>query len=132
MGSLRKHRAAFGFLTSIALLVSTVVGAFACEAKSAGYQSQVYDSVLGWMTICAPSKIAGAAQLPGNHNSGNGHAHCAQMCAAHAPVVAATDQFEIQFIVFARAVEPSFVLAVANAESWPPGALGSRAPPVAL
>ena len=83
MRTLRKNRWLFGWVAGLAIAINAVVGALCCAPGSNANSRQIYDHVLGWVSLCLPSKMAGGPAAGSGH-SGNQAAHdsCAKMCAA--------------------------------------------------
>jgi hypothetical protein len=124
----RRHRSGLSWLASLVLLVGTLAATAVPHPAQSG--RQVYDAVLGWMPICAPSQAGKSSDGNTQHAPGTAHACCAFACAAAATPVALT-QFFLELAVFPQSsvVEVSQTEGPAVSLRRVSGTLGSRGPP---
>lgn len=132
MGCLRRNRWVLSLIAILALSINTVAGGFCCAPRSSDAARQIYDDVLGWVTICLPSKLAaGAKNLPGS-NTGSGHSvhhDCATHCAAATALVVPGVTTDLVYLSSAEQKLP-FADLQAPHRHFSPGGLGSRALPL--
>lgn len=129
MSLFRRHRSGLSWLASLVLLFGTLAAMAVPHPAQSG--RQVYDAVLGWMPICAPSQAGKSSDGNTQHVPGTAHACCAFACAAAvAPV--ALPQPVLAFVIFPDTLTD----AVATSDDAPArprrgsGTLGSRGPPL--
>ena len=131
MRTLRKNRWLFGPFAALVIAINTMAGALCCAPNAHADGRQIYDSVLGWVSLCLPSKLAnGSIKGSGQGGSPTGHDSCAKMCAA-ATAFAVVYVASILAILDPAGQGRPLVLARRSVVHTTPrsGPLGSRAPP---
>jgi len=130
MRNLRRFDWLLPVLAAIAMSANLAASGFCCAHEGAGGK-RVFDSVLGWVQICAPSKLAKSGTGPASGSHNGSHATCAAICAA-----ATAFAFAYILSVFSSMAPgssspaPAFAFRHVRHFRLHPTGLGSRAPPL--